>query len=799
MFKNYITIAYRNLIRYKGYTIINVLGLAIGIASCLFIFLFITDELSYDKHNSKADRIYRVAVDGIIGKSAIHQTYTCAPLASTLKKEYPEVEETARIMNFGKPIINYNKKYFSEFAVLAVDSTIFNVFDLPFITGSKNNALNEPNTVVITESTAKKIFGSENPVNKIIKASDGEEFRITAVLKDINKNSHFHFDALISLSSFDFSNDNNWWNNNFSTYVLLRKYINSQTFEKKFTALLHKYLEIPNGTWDSFEKGGDKWSYYLQPLTQIHLKSDLNGEFESNSNIIYIYIFSFVAIFILIIACINFTNLTTAKASTRFKEVGVKKVVGARRHQLFLQFLTESIIITSIAIVLSVIFVELFLGWFNNLAHKEITVNYFSNWWTIPALALFSLIVGCFSGTYPAIFMSSFYPLDLLKNMKIKKTKGKSIREVLVVFQFFISICLIIGTIVVYKQLQYFQNKKLGFDKDNIIIIHRARELGSNVMFFKESILLNSNIKDCSISNTIPGYSFMNWACKVEGFESSEWTTLNMNIVDYDYLKTYNMNMLMGHFFSNEYLTDSTGIILNESAVKALGIHSPIGKKIVFGDKDEYKIIGIINDYHYESLHQKIRPAAIMAFPGIWGANALYVSVKINNKNIKNSIDFLKKTWDEQVTGVPFQYSILTDDYGRLYENEQRTGKVFVVFSILSIFIACLGLFGLSLFIAEQKTKEIGVRKAVGASTLEMVVYLNKIFIKDIVIAFVLACPLVYYLMTKWLQNFAYKTQISWWIFILAGIIALFIALMAVSWQAWRAASKNPVEALRYE
>lgn len=789
MFKNYMKIAIRNLHLHRGYAAINILGLAIGIAACLLIVLFVKDELSYDKFNTNADRIYRVAVDGLWGSSVIKQTYTNAQLAETLEKECPEVESAVRLYNQGYPVVNYNDKMFTDFRVIGTDPSIFDVFTLPVIQGLSTNTLKDPRSIVLTESTAKAIFGKDNPINRVIKIS-GENLTISAIIQDLPSNSHFHFNILLNLKLFPYSNDNNWMNNNFITYILLKEHANIKNVESKFQPLLSKNL-----TWfDNWLKEGNKWNYYLQPLTSIHLKSDLNFELEHNSSMVYVYIFSIIAIFILILASVNFINLTTARASSRYKEIGIRKVVGSSRWSQILQFLTESTVISSMGVAVGVFLMAVLLPWFNNLAGKNLHFNYLVSWYFIAGLVLSGIVIGIVSGGFPAFILSSGKAVNALKSNKNKTAKGSGLREVLVVFQFSISIFLIAGTALVHKQLVYFQQKKLGYDKENILVINCGSQLNKNCELFKNEIQQNPRIISATYTNTTTVGSFMSWVCTPEGKPS---TTLNINIVDFDFLKTYKMEMASGRFFSKEYPSDIDGVIINECAAKLFDYKNPIGMRIDLNGRN-FTIVGVIKDYNYESMRSSIRPACLLLMDRNVSSVA-YISVKVSNNNLPQVINHLKSTWDKHTNGIPFRYSFLDDEYGRLYEGEKRAGTVLIVFSVLAIFIACIGLVGLASYMAAQKTKEIGVRKVNGARVYEVLAMFNKNFVKWVVIAFVIATPVAWYAMLKWLGNFAYKTEMSWWIFALAGLIALGIALLTVSWQSWKAATRNPVEALRYE
>jgi putative ABC transport system permease protein len=798
MIKNYIKIAFRNLIKSKGYTATNILGLATGIAAILLIVLFVKDELSYDKYNNKADRIYRVAVDGLYGDTEIKWIATCSPLAAASKKEFPEIEDAVRIGDCHKPIITNNLKSFSEFSVLTTDSNIFNIFTFPVVQGISETALNLPNSIVITESTAKKIFGNENPIDKTLKAFE-KNLRITAVIKDVPKNSHIQFDMLVSSSSFEIFKSTDWWDNNISTYFLLKENTKYKALEAKLPEMQKKYMSTNGESFEKWISRGNKWQFYLQPLNKIHLTTNADGITVANNNMVYVYIFSIVAFFILLLACVNYTNLTTAKASLRYKESGIRRVIGSKRASIISQFLTESIIITFFAALIGLLIVGVTIPWFNQLTDKALKISYFFSWYSIPVLLVFIILISFLAGIFPAYQMSTCKTLDLLKGKKDKATVHFGLREVLIVFQFFISIGLIVSTIFVYKQLNFIQNNKLGFDKANVIVIQRANELQQKIKTFKEDIQLNPKIINSTASNSAPGYTFSIDACLPEGFETKKTTAaLIKYCTDFDFPITYGMETSKGRFFSKEFPTDSSGILINESAAKLFNWKDPIGKKVFFGGNKTYTVIGVLKDYHYESMQNEILPACIVPF-NHYNEEVRIISVKVNNIDIPKTIEFLKSTWDKYSNGIPFQYSFLDEDYEKLYEKEKRISKTLTLFSILAIFLACIGLFGLAIFIANRKTKEIGIRKINGANTAEILAMLNKNFVKWVVIAYIIACPLAWFVIHKWLENFAYKTDLSWWVFALAGLLTLVVALITVSWQSWKAARRNPVESLHYE
>ncbi len=802
MLKNHFIIALRKLIRDKAYTLINVTGLAIGLTSFIMITLYIRDELSYDKFHLKSDRIYRIYAKGFIGNTPINQTYTCAPLPQTMMADYPEVIQATRIAGKWSIVVKFQDKAFYEDDILVVDSTFFDVFDFKLTRGDPKTVLVKPNSVVITESTARRYFGEDDPVGKYLTVEEGGENiqnLVTGVAKDPPSNSHFHFDILAALSTFDFSRSTQWMSNNFKTYLVLKEGTDYKALESKFPAFIKKYIGEDKPEWDQWLAAGNSWEYFLQPLEDIHLTSDLDGEIEPNGNILYIFIFTIVAIFTLLIACINFMNLSTARSASRSKEVGIRKVAGAGRSLLIRQFLLESVVLSFLAMILSMAIVLVTLPFFNNLTGKEFVLKNLFTASNILIIIILALFVGILSGAYPAFYLSSFRPAVIIRDVLRSGSRKSFLRTILVVFQFLISIALISGTIVVSQQLKYFQNKNLGFDKDQILIIRRPQGLRNNVDVFKESLLSFPSIKKVSASSAIMGMGFNNWGCHFEGSDENQWTTLNMFITDHDFLETYSMEMDSGRFFSREFPTDSSGIVINTTAAKLFETPGVLNKTVSYGGEDHFRIIGIMKDFHYESFHQVIRPAAFLLLPGIWGAEMNYLSVKMIDEDPAGTLKYIEDKWDEFSSGMPIEYTFFDEEYNRQYQNEIRTGKVLTLFSILAVFIACLGLLGLSSFITEQRTKEIGIRKIHGASTAKILNLLFREFVKWIFLATIIAWPFAYFLMKDWLENFAYRIEFPWFSLILSALVTLLIAIITVSFQTIRAASANPAESLRYE
>ena len=794
MIRNFLITALRNFTKHKFFTFINITGLSVGMASCLLILSFVFHELSYDKFHSNHKNIYRICARGVIGDTKINQVYTTAKLPETLIMEFGEVVNAVRFRDRHDVKVQVDKDIYNESNIAAVDSTFFSVFNFALTKGASETALTEPNSMVITESTAKRYFGHEDPINKIVKVWESIDFKITGVMKDMPVNSHFHFDVLLSMSTFPEQLNDPWWNNNFKTYIVLSEGADPEALEAKFPEFIKKYVGEGKDDWEEWLASGNNWEYFLQPLSSIHLNSNLNGEFEANGNINYIYIFITAAVLIVIIASVNFMNLSTAKSEQRSKEVGLRKVIGSGKSLLIFQFLYEAIFMSITAFLMSVLLVLAALPWFNSFTGKAFVIWDMYNLTTIPYLLTGVLALGILSGLYPAFYLSSFRPIEVLKSSITGRNNGITLRGVLVVGQFVISIFLILGTLIVYRQLSFIQNANLGFNKEQIIILEGAEALAGKADVFKEKLLSNSNIKNVSTSNTIPGKGFMNWGCSAEGQDG--WMTLNMNLTDYNFLETFEISMAQGRYFSNEFPSDSSAIIINESAQKVLNWEDPLQRKIHMINRD-YHVIGVIKDYHYESLHSDVRPMGILMSTEVWHTN--FASIKITGIDIPETLAFIESNWESITGDFPYQYSFFDQEYQQLYDNEIQTSNMFIFFAIIAIFIACLGLFALSAFVAEKRTKEIGIRKVNGAGINSILVMFSSGFTKWVLIAFIISVPLSYFVMQKWLQNFAYKVELSWWIFMIGGIAALIIALLTVSFQSIKAALKNPVDALRYE
>lgn len=812
MIKNYLKVAWRNLLKHRGFTLINIAGLATGLACFILIALYVVDELSFDRFNDKAERIYRINSDIIFGGTPLHMSVSPDIMGETLKKDYPEVEQYTRIYNSnGSKLIRKGKEFLSEGDVAHVDSTFFDVFTFPAIEGDPKTALNEPNTVVLTESAARKYFGTTHVLGKTLETNDNGTtlYKVTAVIRDMPHNAQFHFDFLFSMDNVDYG-WGNYLSHNFHTYLLLQKDADYHALEQKFPEYINKYV-LPQAqsfmqvkSMADFEKAGNKLVYSLIPLTRVHLYSDWNLELSPGGSIQYVYIFSAVAFFILLIACINFMNLTTARSAGRAREVGIRKVLGTERKNLVFQFLTESTLMVFISLLLAIGIAALVLPMFNNVAAKSISLQSLTSPLILPLLLLLPIVVGLLAGSYPAFYLSAFRPIMVLKGIFGSGHRNATLRSVLVVLQFSISVILIAGTIIIYRQLHYIQTKNLGFDKDQVLIINGAFALGNQTQAFKNEMLQLRGVE----RGTFSGYLPVSSSSRSDNTFSKEavmdaQTGFNMQIwrIDYDYIPTMGMEIKQGRNFSPEFRSDSSGVIINETAANVLGYDDPIGKTLYGYPFDSnlnelipLTIVGVVKNFHFESLRHRIGPLCFFL-----GNSTGLASFKVHAADIPSILKQAEQKWKTMAPGMPFSYRFLNDSFDDMYRAEQRVGKVALMFAVLAILIACLGLFGLTTFIAEQRTKEIGIRKVLGASVPGLVQLLSRDFLKLVLFSFLIGIPLAWYFMYLWLQDFAYRIPISWWIFGLAGLIALAIALATVSFQAIKAAIANPVRSLRTE
>ncbi|MGB8358030.1 MAG: FtsX-like permease family protein [Bacteroidales bacterium] len=806
MYNNLIKHSLRSFKRQRAYIIINILGLSIGIACSLLIALYVINEASYDKFNEKKDRIFRLILDGKIGGQEVISAYTASVIGPTMSKEFPEIEDFLRLNGWGPTVVEYNSQTFTEENLIEADSSFFNFFSVPVIKGDQANLLNAPRKVVLSESTARKIFGNENPIDKLIKVgSDTVRYTVSGVMADMPVNSHFNANVILSFMTNPRSKDPTWLSNSFSTYLLLKPNTTFVTVEEKIPDLLVKYVgpELQQYTGvsiDEFLKQGNKYRFFLQKLTDIHLDPSIQQNFKSASDPKYLIIFGSIAILIVLIAAINFMNLSTAQASRRAKEVGIKKVAGSTRRMLVTQFLTESFILSFIALLLALVLIRVSLPYFNNLLGTQLKLNLFISWYTIPLLIGFALVVGLLAGSYPALFLSSFNPYEVLKGSVKNSMKNGRLRRVLVVFQFAVSILLIIGTMIMYQQIRFMLNKDVGFNKEQLIVINRAGALGTKVKSFKDAVREIPGVINISSSTAVPGRNNNNNGYMIEG-RKDETFLLQTNWVDYDYLKTYGMTLVSGRSFSEEYTSDEKACLLNESAVQDFGINDIENTRFMRpaegGRIDYLQVIGVVKNFNFESLRNPIQPY-IFCFKTddiMWG----YLSVKLMAQNYAETINGIEEVWKEFTANDPLQYYFVDDDFEQMYIQEKQNAQMAVIFSILAIFIAVLGLFGLTSFTVEQRTKEIGVRKAMGSSVTGIYLVISREILILVSVSALIAWPLIYYIADKWLENFYYKIHPGLLTFLAGLLIALGIALATISYRIMKAARVNPAQSLKYE
>ncbi len=807
MFRNYFKVALRNLLRYKFFSLINIIGLAIGMAASILIALWVLDELSYDKYNKKADRIYRVERDIFYNNERFLVPVTSAIYGTTIKSDLPEFEDMVRLFP-NEFSIEDNRGVDHRERVFFTDASIFSVFTFQFLRGDPGKSLEEPFTVVLTSKGAEKYFGNEDPINKHLLIEWGNEkksYLVTGIIENVPDNSHFHFDVLVSFNTLEtYMPDNlkTWLNNYLYTYVLLKDGIEKEQAEAKLQILVEQYI-LP--AYIQFFQDDDpeaSMELYLLPIKDIHL-TDRMWSIESGGSKTSVYIFSIVAVLILLIACFNFMNLSTALAGRRSLEVGVRKTMGANKKQLVFQFLTESFVLAVISFVLALLIIEIILPYYNTFANKSLTLLTLGKSENLLILLIIIIGTGILAGLYPAFYLSSFKPIAVLKGKMNGKTSNFNFRQILVVLQFGISISLIIGTLTAYLQMNYFQNKSLGFEKENMLIIPvESNYVRNHYQVFRDELLQQPIIEKVASSEKIPTSS--NYSDT--GFETEllqdETFLSKFYSIDYDYFKTYGIDIIAGRNFSKEYPNDTLGRwILNEAAIKKIGIKDP--EKAIratfthYGNELETKgeIIGVVKDYHYQGLDKKIEPMSHFLSP----KRIRFISVKYAEGKEKEILELVEKKWEKLFPGVQFSSIFLTERYNNLYQNEQKMKQTLIGFTILAIFVACLGLFGLAAFIAQQKTKEIGIRKVHGASTNSIIQMLNKVFIKWVLIANIIAWPVAYYFLDEWLAGFYYRISLSVWVFVISGLIGLLIAIMTVSYQAYKAARTNPVNALKYE
>jgi putative ABC transport system permease protein len=802
MFEHYLKTSFRNFWRYRGYTLINLFGLAVGLATCIIIFTYVLYELNYEKFNKDYNDVYRLALKGRFAEDFFDVAASMPPLPVAVKRDFPEVRSYTRIEKYEEnTFLAIDDKKFYVDGFYFVDTSFLDVFTFDLLRGDPATALAEPNSLVLTETIARKYFGEGDPMGKMLRLNDQVSMKVTGVLKDIPANTHLKFTMLASLSTLMKEHGQGRYNENWGSiflhsYIRLHHGADAAAFGEKIKLVIR----------DAFGEEAEEYNIelvpYLQPLASIHLHSNLMAELEPNSDISYIYIFSAVAVFILVIACINFMNLSTARASRRSREVGMRKVAGATRSQLIWQFLSESLLLSIICMILAFVMVEAFIPVFSNLTGLELE-PYFHRPFTILLVFILTIFVGFFAGTYPAFYLSSFQPIRAIKGELNRGMKKSILRNLLVVLQFSISITLLVSTWLIYKQMNYISDKKMGFDQENLVIIplkaDRLREQGKTL---KEEFAQLPAVKMISLTSSTPGNGIDGNGYNPEGIDSkSPWIIYTLR-ADYDFIDVLGMNIREGRKLSKEYGTDTMAAVINEALVKKLGWEEPLGKKIYhFGDDDSVRtfltVVGVVEDFHFQSLHDVIEPSLII----LDREQPDYLAIRLYPGNTGKSIEQLRQKWEEVEHAFPFDFYFMKEEYQELYKSEQKMAGLFITFTILAMLIACLGLFGLALFSIGQRTKEIGIRKILGASVSGLLYLLSLEFSKWIMLSAVIAWPVAYYLVDNWLQSFAYRIEVLdyAWIFLASALIALAIALFTIVYHAYQAATHDPVDAVKWE
>jgi putative ABC transport system permease protein len=787
-----IKFTFRNFRKQKLFTFVNLAGLTLGIVSTSLIFIYVGNELSYDRFNKNADRIFRVY--GTFTRDGADEAWvqTPAPLAPFLQNKFPEIAKTVRIASIPKCLISSGDKSFFENRIIMADSSIFDVFTFPLISGNIRQVLSRPNSIVLTVSAAEKYFGKNDPVGKIIRYNREKDLVVTGVMKNIPGNTHLHFDMIVSMSSAKSLLWSDFLENPMNTVVSTYLLTNQNTDVEKFNSSVSQSAKEYDGGADF----GDNKQYRIQPLTSIHLLSDMGGESSPNGDIKSVYILSTIAIMIMLIACINYINLSFSIIKRRSTELGLRKIMGARKRQLIFLYLQDAFVLAGISVIISIVIIPDLLQWFGSLVGVDLSgkINIGS---LIPVILLLFIIITLITGIGSGWISTKINPMDTLRKTLIHRKKHIGIQGILVLFQFGVSIALISSSLIVYRQMSFVRNINLGFSKEQLIIIPLDdKTILSKIIPFKQDLSTNANILSSSAVSDLPGE--MKWVTSInyDGMNQKSPSTMTFLEIDRDFIKTFGIQLKNGYIPGDTACPYSgTQYLMNESAVKKLGWDIPVGKKLSsYNGKDGF-VTGIVEDFHFKTLHKEIEPL----FLYVREVAPKYLAVKLNTTDINGSVDFIKHQWNNIVPDSPFEYFFYDSYYDQLYKKEALFGRIIFIFSVVAILIACLGLFGLAAFFSERRTKEIGIRKVNGAVIGEVLIMLNREFIKWVLIAFIIATPASWYLMHKWLQNFAYKTELSWWIFGLAGMIAFVIAVMTVTWQSWRAATKNPVEALRYE
>jgi putative ABC transport system permease protein len=807
MFRNYLKTAWRNLTRHKGFTLINMFGLTIGLTGCLVIGLFVWDELQFDKNIPGGENVYRIYEERKNDNVITYGAPVPPMYATFVKSTYPEVDAAARILMTGdKFLVEVGEKSNYEEKGWIAESSFFQVFPLKFTKGDRNTALNEPNAVVISEDMAKRYFGNEDPLNKTVKI-DKSDLTVRGVLAKLPSHFHLDFNYMMSLPSAGLPADRmqRWTWHQFYTYIRLKPGTNAQLLEKKFQDHVKKEIH------PTLTQAGSSFLPMLQPLSDVHLKSsDFIYDRAVRGNESYVKALTIIALFVLVIACFNFINLATARSFRRAKEIGVRKVIGADRKQLVMQFIGETVLLALLSVIIAAVATSFIVPLLNQFTEKSIQFNPLAN----PVLALVILaggiVIGILAGVYPALVLSGFQPISVLKSIKL--TSGSShvpwLRQALVVVQFVLSAVLIVSAMIVYKQTQYLNNKDLGFNKEQVLYFQIRGGVEENLETFKSELKRSANVLSVTSGYGLPGDQFAGDGVTVPGQDGDKEQSTTLFIGDHDYIKTLGLRIIAGRDFSREMSTDVTeAFIINETAVKEFGFGTPekaLGRRMNWNEWQpldstkpvkQGKVIGVVQDFHYKSLHEKVVSTVIQLYPQV----TFKIAAKIKTAGMKETVAFINNTWNKFSPGYPLDYKFMDDTYGQMYKNEEKLASLLWIFTVMAIIVGCMGLFGLAAFSAEQRIKEIGIRKVLGASVTNITALLSKDFVKLVLIAFVVAFPIAWFAMNRWLEDFEYRISISWWIFPLAAVIALLVAIITVSFQAIRAALANPVKSLRTE
>ncbi|MFZ5940588.1 MAG: ABC transporter permease [Bacteroidota bacterium] len=814
MWQNFFKVALRNIRKNQIFSLINISGLAIGFASAILILLFISGELSFDRFHEKSDRIYRMYVDGRIGEQEFRGAWTSMVMGPTFAEEIPEIENYVRFDIYNQQLIwSGGEKYIEDHFMFA-DSSIFDIFSIRMVKGDPETALKEPRSIVLTEAKARRYFGDEDPIGKLLTINrDSNYYKVTGVMEELPENSHFFCDFIASMVTLDYSMDVNWFMNSIYTYLLLDPRADYGKVEEKMSEVLLANIRGELETFlgvgpEEWQAGGNSYGVYLQPLKDIHLNPDIEvgGEicFRPVNDKAYIYIFSMIAFFILIIASINFMNLATARASVRVREIGLRKVVGSDRRQLILQFLTESIFLSFLAIMLALFIVEICLPWFNSAMDMQLSFSRVWKGYFVFSMLFMALLIGLLSGMYPALFLARYEPIEGIKGALIRGHRSGIFRSIMVVVQFTISVAIIIGTLIVSLQVRYMLRKDLGFDKEHLVVLKRVYPLGDDLQLFCRQVEKIPGVIAASNSTTYLGYNNNTASFRMKGRDRSQNFLFALNYADQNFLNTYGLELVSGRYFDPDIPGDSTAVVINQSAVDRYSISDPLSSAILEPDENgvmtEMRIIGVVKDFHHSSLKEPIGPYMLInkTANSAWSG---YISIRLRpgEKEVKKTLVQIQQVWSKMTLGEPFQFFFLNDELNSYYKEEKRTGRVSLMFSLLAIFIACMGLFGLTLFNTQRRTKEIGIRKAMGARARDVLFIVSREILILMGFSVMLAWILAFYFMQGWLADFPYNIGFRPWLFIIAAAAALLIALATVSFQAIRAARSNPVDALHYE